>query len=158
MITGSLLHQDQLPQQIYQVPVHVWGVLSSLYHNSSWCLIVCLQGGKVGAPAILLSGRRPASCYWHWSENCNTVLSWVRGLYLLGSLYLLLLWHHQHQHYLSTWCRSETREGLAIKLNTGISWEVDFEMGLSLSKGENKNLTNSQHRRMELTTSFNLCH
>ena len=46
----------------------------------------------------------------------------------------------------------KTGEDLRDSINTWASCEVDFKIGLSLGKVEIKTLTDSQHRRMELTT------
>jgi hypothetical protein len=87
-----------LPQQLYQSPVKVWCV-SSLYHPSSGCLLVCLPEGQGGA---LLS------CCLVEDLQAVYVTETVRELQsLLGSLYLLL-WHHHHQHHLSTWFSTDT--------------------------------------------------
>ena len=52
---------------------------------------------------------------------------------------------------------SETMEWLT-NTNTGISCKENVEVLPRLGKGENKTLTGSQCRRIELTTSFNSGH
>ena len=52
----------------------------------------------------------------------------------------------QHLH------QEKTRERLT-DTNTWISCKENLEIGLSLGKGKNKTLSNTQHRWMELTTS-----
>ena len=93
-------------------------------------------------------------------QQVRELQSWVilaRGLYLLGSLYLLLDTIITSIACLlgivATPALGEDQGGADQQAQHWEQLRGNFEIGLSLGKGENKTHTDSQSRRMELTTS-----
>ena len=80
MTTSSTLPQDQLPQQHYQVPVQVWGVLSNLFHPSPWpsrqlgdlqavgCWMLMQHTGERIATPPPGEDQRGADKHQHWDQ------------------------------------------------------------------------------------------